>query len=233
MVEQQNITNITFTKHPNVKGKIRLFQIIFLLSGLLIWVGQTGFSNKNGHEDLLIKLILIGMLSAILVIFWFSWFARCPQCKTRVYSFSMMWNNKMPMGGNKYCPVCEFPSKEIKQSPGTNVVQSEKQSLLSTIGIAILIGLFIGIFELGVTGFAIRNLLASIVSGIVLVLPISLIRFYYGIQKRYKLFILLILSCVCAVMVWLLIDKSIEFSFLTISVFTFYAHCFHNSYCII
>jgi hypothetical protein len=85
--------------------------------------------------------------------------------------------------------------------------EHKQQSLLTRIGIAVAIGAFIGLFELGVDEFSVRGFLAAMIPAIAFTLPFAFVYHVFGIQKGIKLALLMIYSSLFASGVWFLLAR--------------------------
>jgi len=110
--------SVSFKEHPKIRLKLKLFLIVFVLGGLIVIVGANEFNVESNPSVLFDYIILLGIIIGISAVTTLNIFVRCPRCKTRVFSVKMMWNNKMPVGRNNYCPVCGFPERDTRTISG-------------------------------------------------------------------------------------------------------------------
>ena len=103
--------SVSFKEHPKIKWKLKMFLIVFVLGGLIGVVGANEFNMESNPSVLFDYIILLGVFIGVCSVTALTIFVRCPQCKARVFSLKMMWNNKMPVGKNNCCPFCGFPEQ--------------------------------------------------------------------------------------------------------------------------
>ena len=109
----KNITSVSFTKHKLVRPKMLVFHTLYYFGGAVMYAGLFSFWIKSKNSDVSGALTLGGVVIIIIALIWVSYFVRCPNCKTRVFTLKMMWNGKMPMGGRvKNCSECGFPEEK-------------------------------------------------------------------------------------------------------------------------
>jgi len=104
-----------FTNHPKVRWKLIVFVIAMYLSGSVLFYGIIHFPSDDASvANTYAYFTLIGTIAFWLSVVTASILLRCPSCKNRVYTISLMWRNRMPLGVNHNCPHCGFPDRHYQ-----------------------------------------------------------------------------------------------------------------------
>jgi hypothetical protein len=220
----QNSTDHTsFIERAGLVWHRRVFLSVFFICGALNFFGMAGFSwpSYRDKQDLLITIILIALAGIALDILWFSFFARCPSCRHRVFTFWLALKGEMPIAEIKNCPFCGFPREsDFLPTPNSDDASKTKRtSLLGKIVLVVLGGAVFGLFYIGIPDGTLRGFLAPVIAGVLFVLPFVLVTHRFGRQRGVRLLLLILFSSFVAASAFLLISGTIAVEVTSVAVF--------------